>query len=187
MSPSRELRSAFWAEMPFTGPWLTSCVSSGTTEIQGHRQGLRARLRGHRTPSTPDANLDCTLVLNALVFISLLSFSKGNIKLDIHFQRINLDSFAFTKTTMMQGIEVVLSGENCVFCDYIGQQHDHTSCVWVEYDLTWLGDNYLVLLSPLTGNLKDLSGSDGSAPRRSPMRHDYVSSHACTCSTITGK
>ena len=60
-------RRAFWADTaPFSGPRLTSCVASGTTEIQGHRQVCRARPRGHRTPSrTTDANLDCAFVENA--------------------------------------------------------------------------------------------------------------------------
>jgi len=35
---------AFWADAaPFNGPRLASCVASGTTEIQGHRQVSRAR------------------------------------------------------------------------------------------------------------------------------------------------
>ena len=49
------------------GPRLASCVASRTTEIQGHRQGCRARRGGPRTPSTTtEANLDCAFVENAL-------------------------------------------------------------------------------------------------------------------------
>ena len=56
--------------MPFKGPRLASCVASGTTEIQGHRQVCRARRGGPRTPSrTTDANLDCAFVENALLFV----------------------------------------------------------------------------------------------------------------------
>ena len=48
---------------------LASCVASGTTEIQGHRQVCRARRGGPRTPSTTtDANLDCAFVENALFY-----------------------------------------------------------------------------------------------------------------------
>ena len=55
---------------PFLGPRLASCVASGTTEIQGHRQVCRARPGGPRTPSTTtDANLDCVFVENAVVFL----------------------------------------------------------------------------------------------------------------------
>ena len=51
-------------------PRLTSCVASGTTEIQGHRQVYRARRGGPRTQSTStDANLDCAFVENALLYI----------------------------------------------------------------------------------------------------------------------
>ena len=61
-------RRAFWADTaPFSGPRLASCVASGTTEIQGHRQVCRARRGGPRTLSlTTDANLDCAFVENAL-------------------------------------------------------------------------------------------------------------------------
>ena len=49
---------------------LASCVASGTTEIQGHRQVCRARRKGPRTLSTTtDANLDCAFVENALFYI----------------------------------------------------------------------------------------------------------------------
>ena len=60
-------RRAFWADpAAFSGPRLTSCVASGTTEIQGHRQEWCTKRRGPRTPSTTtDANLDCALVENA--------------------------------------------------------------------------------------------------------------------------
>merc|ERR1711923_240053 len=52
-----------------------SCVASGTTEIQGHRQVWRARRGGPRTPSTtPDANLDCAFVENALFLHRSLIF-----------------------------------------------------------------------------------------------------------------
>ena len=63
-------RRAFWADTaPFSGPRLASCVASGTTEIQGHRQVCRARRGGPRTPSTTtDANLDCAFVENALFY-----------------------------------------------------------------------------------------------------------------------
>ena len=63
-------RRAFWADTaPFSGPRLASCVASGTTEIQGHRQVCRARRGGPRTPSTTtDANLDCAFVENALIY-----------------------------------------------------------------------------------------------------------------------
>ena len=48
-------------------PRLASCVASGTTEIQGHRQAWRARHGGPRTLSTTtDANLDCAFIENAL-------------------------------------------------------------------------------------------------------------------------
>ena len=59
---------AIWADTaPFMGPWLASCVASGTTEIQGHCQVCRARRGGPRTPSTTtDANLDCAFVENTL-------------------------------------------------------------------------------------------------------------------------
>ena len=64
---------AFWADTaPFKGPRLTSCVASGTTEIQRHRQVWRARRGGPRTPSTTtDANLDCAFVENALFYTDL--------------------------------------------------------------------------------------------------------------------
>ena len=57
-------RRAFWADTaPFSGRRLASCVASGTTEIQGHRQGCCSRRRGPRTPpTTADANLDCAFV-----------------------------------------------------------------------------------------------------------------------------
>ena len=49
------------------GPRLASCVASGTTEIQGHRQVWYARRGGPRTPSTEtDAKLDYAFVENAL-------------------------------------------------------------------------------------------------------------------------
>ena len=66
-------RRAFWADTaPFSGPRLASCVASGTTEIQGHRQVCRARRGGPRTPSTTtDANLDCAFVENALIYTDL--------------------------------------------------------------------------------------------------------------------
>ena len=62
---------AFWADMaPFSGPRLASCVASGTTEEQGHRQVCRARREGPRTPSTTThANLDCAFVENELFYI----------------------------------------------------------------------------------------------------------------------
>ena len=57
---------------PFEGPRLASCIASGTTEIQGHRQVCRARRGGPRTLSrTTLANLDCAFVENTLVFIAL--------------------------------------------------------------------------------------------------------------------
>ena len=70
-------RRAFWADTaPFSGPRLASCVASGTTEIQGHRQVCRARRGGPRTPSTTtDANLDCAFVENAL-FTPILDWDK---------------------------------------------------------------------------------------------------------------
>ena len=44
---------AYWADTPpFKGPRLASCVASGTSEIQGHRQVCRARRGGPRTLST---------------------------------------------------------------------------------------------------------------------------------------
>ena len=56
--------------MPFKGPRLASCVASGTTEIQGHRQVWPASRGGSRTPSrTIDANLDWAFVEKALLFI----------------------------------------------------------------------------------------------------------------------
>ena len=62
---------------PFKGPRNTSCVASGTTEKQGHRQVWRARRGGPRTPSTTtDANLDCAFVENAL-FTPILDFEKS--------------------------------------------------------------------------------------------------------------
>ena len=36
---------------PFKGPRLTSCIASGTTEIQGHCQVCRTRHLGPRTPA----------------------------------------------------------------------------------------------------------------------------------------
>ena len=57
-------RRAFWADTaPFSGPWLASCVASGTTEIQRHRQVCRARRGGPRTPSY---QLTQTLILRLL-------------------------------------------------------------------------------------------------------------------------
>ena len=42
-------RRAFWADTaPFSGPQLASCIASGTTEIQGHRQVCHAEVPGHR-------------------------------------------------------------------------------------------------------------------------------------------
>ena len=60
-SPSRTLEELFEADQtPFKGPRLASCVASGTSEIQGHRQVCRPRCGGPRTPSTTtDANLNC--------------------------------------------------------------------------------------------------------------------------------
>ena len=53
----------------FSGPRLTSCVASRTTEIQGHRQGCCARRGGPRTPSKiADTNLDRAFVENALFY-----------------------------------------------------------------------------------------------------------------------
>ena len=50
-------------------PRLASCVASGTTEIQGHRQVCQARHGGPRAPSTTaDANLHCAFVENALFY-----------------------------------------------------------------------------------------------------------------------
>ena len=70
-SPSRTLEGLFEADTaPFKGPRLASCVASGTTEKQGHRQVCRARYGGPRTASrTTDTNLDCAFVENALVFV----------------------------------------------------------------------------------------------------------------------
>ena len=64
-----DLRRAFWADTAsFSGPRLASCVVSGATEIQGHRQVCRARRGGPRTLSTTDTNLDCAFVENALIY-----------------------------------------------------------------------------------------------------------------------
>ena len=54
---------AFWADTaPFKGPWLASCVFSGITVKQGHRQVWCTRCRGPRTPSkTADWDIDCAL------------------------------------------------------------------------------------------------------------------------------
>ena len=60
---------------PFEVPRLASCVASGTTEIQGHRQVWRARRGGPRT--TTDANLDCAFVENALIYTHLFDFEKS--------------------------------------------------------------------------------------------------------------
>ena len=63
-------RRAFWADtVPFLGPRLASCVASGITELQRHRQVCSARRGGPRTLSTTtDANLDCAVVENALFY-----------------------------------------------------------------------------------------------------------------------
>ena len=51
---------------PCKGTRLASCVASGTTEIQGHRQVWRTRRGGLRIPSlTAESNLDCAFVENA--------------------------------------------------------------------------------------------------------------------------
>ena len=57
---------AFWADMaPFKGPRLSSCVASGTTETQRHRQVYRARRGCPKTPSkAPDSKpWLCTLII----------------------------------------------------------------------------------------------------------------------------
>ena len=48
---------------PLKGPGLASCIDSGTTAKQGHREVCRPRLRGSRTPSRKiDNDLDCGFV-----------------------------------------------------------------------------------------------------------------------------
>ena len=66
LSPSRTLE--FWADTALCkGPQLTSCVASGITEEQGHRQVCCDKHRGPRTLSnTAGANLDRAFVENAL-------------------------------------------------------------------------------------------------------------------------
>ena len=61
-------------------PRLASCIPSGTTEIQGHRQVWHARNRGPRTLSTTtDANLDCAFVENALIYTDPWSWKVNRI------------------------------------------------------------------------------------------------------------
>ena len=61
-SPSRTLEGLFeLTRRPFRA--LDSCVASGTTEIQGHRQVCSARREGPKTTSkTADTNLDFAFV-----------------------------------------------------------------------------------------------------------------------------
>ena len=66
---------------PSKDPRLSSCVASGTSEIQGHRQVCRARRGGPRTPPrTTDANFDCTFVAKrTFLHQSLIVKSQQNI------------------------------------------------------------------------------------------------------------
>ena len=41
------IRETLFFSVPFKGPRLASCIASGTTEIQGHRQVCRAEVPGH--------------------------------------------------------------------------------------------------------------------------------------------
>ena len=71
--PATPLSPSWTLEGLFELTWrpsraLTSCIASGTTEIQGHREVCHARPGGPRTPSTTaDANLGCAFVESALV------------------------------------------------------------------------------------------------------------------------
>ena len=64
MTPHRE---TLFSSVPPSNS-LDSCVASGATEIQGHRQVWGAKRRGPMTLSTiTDANLDSAFVENALI------------------------------------------------------------------------------------------------------------------------
>ena len=70
-------RRAFWADtVPFSGPRLASCVASGTTEKQGHRQVCcdRREVQGHH-----QKQLMQTLIvrLNALFYTRILVCEKS--------------------------------------------------------------------------------------------------------------
>ena len=74
MAPHREtLFSVFPPSYspPFvSGPWLTSCVASRTSQLQGHRHVCRARWGGPRALlRTKGAYLDCAFKENAFVFV----------------------------------------------------------------------------------------------------------------------
>ena len=59
-----------------------SCVASGTTEKQGHRQVWRARHGGPRTLSkTIDAKLDCAFVENALFYTLIVKGHENRVEL----------------------------------------------------------------------------------------------------------
>ena len=79
-SPSQTLEGLFeltWRPSR-KGPHLASCVASGTTEIQGHRQVCHPRRKGPRTLSkTTDANLNCLFVENAF-FTPILDCEKAS-------------------------------------------------------------------------------------------------------------
>ena len=67
MTPLRE--TLFSSVPPSNSLVSVSCVASGTTEIQGHRQMCRARREGPRTPSnTNDINFNCAFDENALIY-----------------------------------------------------------------------------------------------------------------------
>ena len=75
--PSRTLEGLFeLTRRPSRALNLASCVASGTTEIQGHRQVCRARRGGPRTPpTTTDANI--VRLLKTYIFTQILEFEKS--------------------------------------------------------------------------------------------------------------